>query len=279
VVIISSRRPDHESWQRALRCGAVAVLDLSDRNLDLRAQLVRRVGATSSGRRVGLLASRGGAGCSALAVGMALAAAEHDRRVCLVDQDPLGGGLDLAMGLDQLPGPRWDDLYSDPQPDWAGLATALPGFSGVAVLSWGRHAICPIPVDPRLQDRALTQVTGDFDLTILDLGRCWGPENMQALNRCDALALLVPTELRALAGASRWAKLLAGQSARLGLVTHRTNSGNLPAANVADSIGLPVWAHLASERSVQLSLTRGELIPRHSALMRTSRKLLAQVAA
>src|SRR5262249_57553694 len=56
--------------------------------------------ATRAGRVVVVLGGRGGAGASVLAAGLAVTAARAGLQTVLVDADPLGGGVDLAVGWD-----------------------------------------------------------------------------------------------------------------------------------------------------------------------------------
>ncbi|WP_155886161.1 hypothetical protein [Actinoalloteichus caeruleus] len=48
-----------------------------------------------------------GAGASTFAASVAWASARRGGHPLLVDRDPLGGGLDLALGMEKVSGPRW----------------------------------------------------------------------------------------------------------------------------------------------------------------------------
>ena len=59
----------------------------------------------------------------------------------LVDVDPWGGGIDLALGGEADAGLRWPDLaVQGGRLDYAALRDALPARDGVTVLSAGRAA-------------------------------------------------------------------------------------------------------------------------------------------
>jgi hypothetical protein len=58
----------------------------------------------------------------------------------LVDLDPAGGGLDVLLGVEQVPGARWSDLrHTGSGVDGAELVAALPHWRGVAVVSGDAH--------------------------------------------------------------------------------------------------------------------------------------------
>ena len=70
--------------------------------------------AGTAGLIVGVTGARGGAGASILASMLALTAARQGLRPLLVDGDPLGGGLDLMLGLEQADGLRCSGLAGRP---------------------------------------------------------------------------------------------------------------------------------------------------------------------
>ena len=78
------------------------------------ALLVDRLAAAATGRRgaatVAVVGGRGGAGASTLACALARDGGSSAGAVMLVDADPLGGGLDLLLGAEGVPGLRWPDL-------------------------------------------------------------------------------------------------------------------------------------------------------------------------
>src|SRR5699024_11548525 len=97
---------------------------------------------------VGVVAGCGDAGASVLACALA-GRAGADHSTVLVDADPLGGGLDLVLGAEQVPGPRWTDLSaSRGQLRPSTLADALPRHDVLVLLSWGR--VYTYDLDPEL---------------------------------------------------------------------------------------------------------------------------------
>src|SRR5690606_25835346 len=69
-------------------------------------------------------------------------------RTLLVDADPLGGGLDLVLGWEQLEGLRWPALtQTDGRVDPPALVQALPRRGDLGVLSWDRGELPEVPAE------------------------------------------------------------------------------------------------------------------------------------
>ena len=89
---------------------------------------------------VGVVGGSGGAGASTFAAVVALGASElSSRPVLLIDLDPIGGGLDVLLGLDSTAGARWSAV-SKP----GGALHAVPA----APARWLRRAMA-CAVGPR----------------------------------------------------------------------------------------------------------------------------------
>lgn len=139
LVIVCEGDPPPSVWRQAVEIGAEQVAVLPEAESWL---LDRMVDAASPARLapiIGVIGGRGGAGASAVAVALAAAAVRSAARTLLVDGDPLGGGLDLMVGLEQEPGLRWPDLASARGRLQPGLlSTSLPVLEELSVLSWDR---------------------------------------------------------------------------------------------------------------------------------------------
>ncbi|MFC3689579.1 septum site-determining protein Ssd [Aquipuribacter hungaricus] len=223
--------PDEQAWRLAVAAGAEHVVVLPDGAGWLAEALVRAV--RPRGRCVGVVGARGGAGSTATAVALATAAAASGRRVLLVDADPLGGGLDLAMGAEELPGVRWHDLHDVRAPLPAGgLAVALPVADEVAVLSYGRGQAVVLPGAARAVVRAGLD---EHDLVVLDLPRAGDEAALAASGEADVLLCVCPSELRAAAAAPavlrRW-----GAVAEHHLLVRGPAPGGLREADTATAV-------------------------------------------
>lgn len=212
VVLVCADGPDDgepapEVWRAAVAVGAGRVVVLPAG----RGWLTETVAAACRprGTCVAVVGARGGAGASSAAVALAGAAAAGGRRVLLLDADPLGGGLDLALGAEDQPGLRWDALHDlrAPVPP-GGLAAGLPVVDGVVLLSYGRAGE---PVRPETADAVVRAAADEHDLVVLDLPRAGDDAARAAAARADVVVCVCPCEVRAVAAAPavlrQWAPL------------------------------------------------------------------------
>jgi MinD-like ATPase involved in chromosome partitioning or flagellar assembly len=180
----------------------------------------------------------GGVGASSFAAALALAAAPS----LLVDADPLGGGLDVLLGLEAEPGPRWSALAATRGRVSAdALRDALPGFDGVAVLA---HDGPPVP--PAALAAVVAAGVGDGGAVVLDLPRTAGPWLVEAGLRLDELVLLVADDVTGVVGATRVAAELRPRATRMRLAVLRS-ARTLAVSAVGRALDADVVARLSIE--------------------------------
>ena len=278
VLVVVPGEPDTDVWPAAVERGAERVVVLPRDE----AWLVERVAAAvRTPVRPGWLmvvgGACGGAGASTLATALALAArAGSGAGVLLVDGDGWAAGLDLLLGAERSPGLRWPELagLSGPVAGPA-LAAALPEACGVPVLAASREEPAGVPAEALLAVAAGGRDSGCavvIDLPVRD------PAAEAVLAEADLAVLLVPARLRAavaarnLMGAERspWASAL---------VVSRPVPGGLTRPEVADVVGRPVFAELATDRSAVARSERGEppSVAARSPFGLVSRQVLAQL--
>src|SRR6478735_10844142 len=97
-------------WHLAAAIGADRVAVLPDAAGWLAEYLSRSRAPEAGGLVLGVTGGCGGAGATTASVWIAQAAARLGARVLLVDGDPWGGGLELALAAEDTPGLRWPDL-------------------------------------------------------------------------------------------------------------------------------------------------------------------------
>jgi hypothetical protein len=316
VVVVSGTPSEPDLWRLAVEVGADHVALLPDAEPWLLDRLLDAASGPAGGRVVGVVGGRGGAGASTLAVTLALASARRRLRTVLVDGDPLGGGLDLLLGAEDLPGLRWADLADVRGRLQPGLLTSgCVGVDGVHLVSWGAGPVSaraarssgsvarsgPQPPAPtagpgapaRAGGWADEPATGDAmrsvldaavreaDLAVVDLPRALGPAETVALDACDLLLLVVPAEVRAAAAAARLADAVAGRVADLRLVVRGPAPTGLPAEAVADLLGLRLAAAIPAEPGLAAALDRGEAaaVRPRGALARFAARVVAEVVA
>lgn len=256
--------PDQDEADRlntlAPQCGAeyVVALPLAEPWLaDRIAEATsRRTGIP--GRVVAVMGGRGGAGASTLAVGLAVTGVRAGRRTFLVDADPLGGGLDLVLGWEELGGLRWPSLVeASGRVDENALVRELPGRGDLVVLSFGRGGAPPaLPAEAMVA--TLEAGRRGRDLVVVDLPRRLDDATVAALSAADHALMIIPAELRATAAAAQLAREVLRHRVRLDLVVRGPAPGSLRPDEVAQAVGIPLAGFLRPEPGLDAALERGE---------------------
>lgn len=257
VVLVSTDLDDAGVWELAVHVGAEHVAILPD----ARAWLTERVGesARGAGRAVvvAVVGGRGGAGASCLAAALAVTARRDGRAAVLVDADPLGGGIDLLVGAEEVEGLRWSDLaHASGRLPSRALVDALPGVDGLRVLSWDRGERLHLPREPLRA--VLAGVRESAELVVVDLPRSGGAEIEAVLGLTDTVLLVVPAEVRAAAAAGRVARALATQVSDVRVVVRGPAPAGLDPDLVARSLGLPLAGVLTAEPGLAEAIERGD---------------------
>lgn len=274
--------PDGEAWvwRLAVAVGAERVARLPEEQ----EQVVHALaGALDAGRRslmVAVVGGCGGAGASVLATAVAVRAAGQGRRVLLADLDPLGGGIDLLVGAEGVPGLRWPDLaHARGRVSGGMLREALPRIDGLSVLTWARRDSAPVPA-AAVAAIAAGALRG-FDLVVADLPRARDPVLVEWLRRVELALVVAPAAARAVAASQLVAAGLSAavEDVRLVLrVGPRSGPTRLSAA-AAELCGCPVLHELRDEPGLEAALARGEPpgLRRRGPLARCADQILAAV--
>lgn len=214
-------------------------------------------GSGGSGRIIAVFGGRGGAGASVLAGGLAITASRAGLRTLLVDADPLGGGLDLVLGWEQLEGLRWPALTrTDGRVDAPALVRALPSRGDLVMLSWDRGDLLDLPAEAM----AATMDAGrrGREIVVVDLPRHLDDAAVIALQAADQAFVVVPAELRATAAAARVTAVAAEHCGNLAVIVRGPAPGRLKAREVARALQLPLAGTLRPEPGLCRGLERGE---------------------
>ncbi len=258
LVLVGRAGEVESGWQVADLLGAehVAVLPAAEPWLvDRFAECGVEGGATA--RVVAVLGGRGGAGASILAGGLAVTAARARLRTLLLDADPLGGGLDLVLGWEQLEGLRWPALTgADGRVDAPALVRALPSRGDLVVLSWDRGDLVAVPAEAMAATLGAARRGRDF--VVVDLPRQLDDAAVTALQTADRVFVVVPAELRATAAAARVVAAAAPHCDDLSVIVRGPAPGRLRATEVARALGLPLAGALRPEPGLRRGLERGE---------------------
>ncbi|MCF6387677.1 CpaE-like family protein [Mycobacterium sp. MBM] len=257
VFLVSSTEPAGDDWKVAVSVGAQRVIRLPDQEVELIEALTAAAqGIGSNTRRGAVVATIGGCGGAGASL-FAAALAQSAPKALLVDTDPWGGGLDLAMGTESAPGLRWQDLtLRDGRLGFDALQAALPQRRGVTVLSGGRHG-AEIEAGPL---GAVIDAGRQAGVAVIcDVPRRGGPAVEVALESADLVVTLVPADVRAAAAAGALTGWVRTVNPNIGLVVRGPAPGGLRAADIAASVGLPVVAAMRPQPGLADAMERGGL--------------------
>ena len=245
-------------WHLAAALGAERVAVLPDAAAWLADHLSRSRSPGPGGLVLGITGGCGGAGATTAAIWIAQAAAGLGVRVLLIDGDPWGGGLELALAAEENPGLRWPDLAeARGSIDPLQLSDSLPVAGGFSFLSWPATREQPLPVAAAAAAGVLDAARRGYELVLLDGGRGAEPLHTVAWD-CDRILMVVPAQLKAAVAAVRLLQELPPVEAAL-LVRGRPGSA-LDSALIADAVGLPVQGRIPELRAVAGAMESGRLL-------------------
>lgn len=279
VLMVARDLDDRVVWTRGVALGAELVLHLPDDERVLADRIADAVeGRSRPALTVGVLGGRGGAGASTLAAALAVCAARTGHRTMLIDGDPLGGGLDLLLGAERLPGLRWPAFATARgRLSVTALEDPLPRPHGLSLLSWDRGAPMATPEEAMRSVLAAARRRGG--LVVIDLPRGLDEATTAALPQLDLGLLVVPAELRAVAAARRTADTSGTLVRDLRVVARTGPDRALPGGDPARLLGLPPAGELPDEPAVLAACDAGEPpgADRRGALARFCDELLGRL--
>ncbi|WP_223253028.1 septum site-determining protein Ssd [Arthrobacter sp. AFG7.2] len=245
-------------WHLAAVLGAERVAVLPDAAAWLADHLSRSRSPGPGGLILGVTGGCGGAGATTAAAWIAQAAAGLGARVLLVDGDPWGGGLELALAAEEQAGLRWPDLSeARGSIDPVQLADSLPVAGGFSFLSWPASREQPVPVAAATTAGVLDAARRGYELVVVDIGRGTDPIHTFAWD-CDRITVVVPAQLKAAVAAVRLLQEFPPVEAAL-LVRGRPGAA-LDATLLADAIGLPVQGRVPELRGLAAAVEAGRLL-------------------
>lgn len=281
-IAVLCRDPTPDLWRAAFEIGAEHVLELpADESTLIELLADAGDGPAQGGRVLAVLGGCGGAGASVLATAAAVVAARSGERSLLVDCDPLGGGVDLAVGAEAADGLRWSGLAVNAgRLAASALHEALPkrriGSGAITVLSCDRDG-----PSTGLTPEAVRAVLGAGrragDAVICDLPRTLPAAAAAGLRQADLAVVVVPAEVRACAAAARAVASIREHAAcPIGLVVRGPAPGGLRTADVARAVGAEVLAIMRPQPSLPAALDRGGFAAiRRGPVARAAQEVLA----
>jgi secretion/DNA translocation related CpaE-like protein len=274
VIVVTGAEPAPATWAAAVEVGAQHVLRLPAQERDL----VRELADASESARhnsargdvVAVIGGRGGAGASLFAAALAQAATDP----LLVDLDPWGGGIDLLLGGETMPGVRWPDLtLQGGRLNWSAVCEALPRHRGISMLSGTRHGF---ELDARAVDAVIEAGRRGGATVVCDLPRRLTDAAQTALDTADLVVVVSPCDVRACAATATIVPVLTAINPNVGLVVRGPSPGGLRAAEVAAIAAAPLLASMKPDPQLAEQLEHGGLrLRRRSALAAAARRVLA----
>jgi secretion/DNA translocation related CpaE-like protein len=257
VFVVTEDAGRADVWQHALAIGADDVVTLPAGEAGLRDRLADTIdGSQRAASTLAVVGGCGGAGASILAAALATVAARRARRALLIDGDPLGGGLDLVIGLERAEGLRWPDLAGTVgRVSAPSLRSALPAVKELAVMSWDRGQ--ELTIRPDIMREVLAAGQRGNNVVVIDLPRRLDPATEEALAVATTTILVVPAEVRAIAAAARVKSLLAPLSRDLRIVVRAPGVSGIDARSVASAVGLDLLGSMKPDPAVAESVDRG----------------------
>lgn len=250
---------DHaDAWDTAARFGASAVVVLPHAAAWLADIISRSAGAElprTTGRVYGVVGATGGVGASTVACWLADHFAARGTDTALVDGDPLGAGLDLALGEETADGLRWPELNQFSGTVAADqLWAAMPRLDALRYLSWDRRATHAQTVP---MATVIAALRGAAAVQVVDL--CRSDLERQAY-WCDAVLVLAPRTVRGILAAEHTVRRCApvpAVSAVCGV-----NVADVEPPVVAEAAGVPCVAAVAFDARVPQHLDDGTVLRR-----------------
>lgn len=284
VVVAVRGVPAPAVWQQAVAVGAEHVISLPQAEPWLIAALAEAAeGGRSGGAVVAVVGGRGGAGASVLAAAVAVTAVREGERALLVDCDPLGGGLDLVLGAEDLGGLRWPELtVGGGRVAASALHAALPSpvvggraEGSLGVLSCDRATHGP---PPAAVGSVIDAGRRAGEIVVCDLPRHLTDAAVAVLGAADLTVLVVPADVRSAAAGARVAAVVAPHTGVVRLVVRGPAPGGIEADEVARAIGLPLLTTMRPEPGLARALERGAAPGRaRGPLAGAAREVLAAV--
>lgn len=271
-LVMVTRTDDRLVWEQAVRLRAEHVVRLPEGERWLADALADCAeGPPRDGSVLAVIGGSGGVGASTFAANLALTAAQDGRRSLLIDADPLGGGLDLLLGVEEGPGARWSAI--DPGPgrlSAAQLDAALPHVGAVALLSSDSARPSDAPVVASVVDAGRR----GFDTVVIDCPPPGDAHIATWVSVADRVIVVVSAHVRGAAAAARVLQRLAGLGVHPELVLAERAKG-VPVEEVAAALGITPRATIPFIPSMAGRADEGDVPVITSAYARECRSVLS----
>ncbi len=215
---------------------------------------------------IGVAGGSGGVGTSTFAAVLALVAARACGGALLADLDPVGGGMDVVLGVEAESGARWSGLLlTGGHLDPADLASGLPRWGPVGVLA---HDGRPPPEPTVVGGMSAGAASG---AVVADLGRACALEALAAVPACVVVVVVVRADVPGLTAARATRRSIAGSAPDVPVGVLVRGGGRVDSRRAADAVGGHLLGRLPSAERLRQPLPP-HAVP--SALLRAARGVL-----
>lgn len=263
---------DRLIWEQAVHLRAEHVVRLPEGERWLADALAECAeGPSREGTVLAVVGGTGGVGTSTFAVNLALTAAEDGRRALLIDADPLGGGLDLLLGIEDSTGARWSSI--DPGPGRLSprqVEAALPHVGAVALLA----ADTPRPVEARVAASVVDAGRRGFDTVVIDCPSAGDAHIGTWLAVADRVIVVACAHVRGAAATSRVVQRLSSLGVHAEVVIAESTKG-VPPEEVAAALGVSASATIPFIPSMAARADEGDMPMLTTAYAQACRAVLA----
>jgi len=254
VVLVVVGASNAQTWSSALRLSAKQVATIPESRDWLIENLSQPV--NSKGISVAIVPASGGAGASLLSCGLAFHGRQVFQNVALVDLDQSSASLDIAFGLENQTGMRWND-FSDLSGSISGMDIyrSLPSRDNVGLLTHG-ELMAAEGLIPR--NLILDRLKEACELIVLDFPRASDKHfSLEAITECDLVIVATTATVRGCASAKRSIAGLAGYARNIELAVRSVPGSNLDPLQIAELLNTPLAATVNTDVRIVEQIEQG----------------------
>ena len=203
-----------------------------------------------------VVGGQGGGGATSLAIALARSASARGMGVLLIDGDPFGGGIDLALGMESASGDRWPQVMpAGGGGVSSGFISRLPARGGLHILATDRDR--PVAISLATMAAVLTEARSSCDLVIADLPRSIDPSTAALLSAASCTYLVLAAQVRAVAAGAQLAAALLQRCTDVRAVVREPAPSGLSLDAVTRSLRIPLAGALRAEPGITRDYERG----------------------
>lgn len=254
VILVVVGTTDTQTWSAALHLSAKNVVTIPDSREWLIENLSEQV--SSKGLSVALVPASGGVGTSIVACGLAYHARQIFSDVALVDLDQSSASLDIAFGLENHKGMRWQDFAElSGSINGNDIYCSLPSRDNVGLLTHGQMTLAERPIPKNL---VLDKLKEACELVVIDFPKVSDKDfSFEELSKCNLVLVVTSATVRGCATAKRSIARLAGYANQVELVVRNVPGSNLDPMHIAELLNTPLASVINTDARIVEQIEQG----------------------